>query len=224
MLRHIRTAALLLGLLTVLTGVIYPLVVTVVAQAVFPWQANGSLVKHPRLIRQLVRKDGERAGQELLGPSETWVGSELIGQSFTDPKYFWSRPSATAPVAYNGLGGSGSNQAATNPALVEAVRERIAKLQSADPGNQAQIPVDLVTTSSSGLDPHISVAAALYQVSRVAQARKSDSTTLNAIVQSHVEGPTLGVFGQSRVNVLKLNLDLDAYFSQRSAKNASTTP
>ena len=224
MLRHIRTAALLLGLLTVLTGVIYPLVVTVVAQAVFPWQANGSLVKHPRLIRELVPKDGERVGQEQLGPSEMWVGSELIGQSFTDPKYFWGRPSATAPVAYNGLGGSGSNQAATNPALVEAVRERIAKLQSADPGNHAPIPVDLVTTSSSGLDPHISEAAALYQVNRVAQARKSDSTTLNAIVQSHVEGPTMGVFGQSRVNVLKLNLDLDAYFSHRSAKDTSTTP
>ena len=224
MLHLIRTAALLLGLLTVLTGLIYPLIVTVVAQAVFPWQANGSLVKHPRLIRQLVPRDGERVGPEHPGTSEMWVGSELIGQSFNDPKYFWGRPSATASVAYNGLGGSGSNQAATNPALVEAVRERVARLQSADPGNHAQIPVDLVTASSSGLDPHISEAAALYQVSRVARVRKSDSTTLNTIVQSHVERPTMGVFGQSRVNVLKLNLELDTYFSKRSAEDTSPTP
>lgn len=220
MIQILRTAALLLGLLTLLTGLVYPLLVTVVAQTVFPKQANGSLLKYPDAKQQLVSKESLRSVKDVADPSQMWIGSELIGQAFTDPKYFWSRPSATAPVAYNGLGGSGSNLAATNPALVESVRERVAKLRAADPDNQTLVPIDLVTASSSGLDPHISEAGALYQVNRVARARNTDPSAVSKMVLGLVERPTIGIFGQSRVNVLKLNLVLDEAFAASSSQEA----
>src|SRR6266545_3934842 len=187
MLAQLRPAILVLVLLTVVTGVVYPLVVTGIAQAVFPFQAQGSLVV----------KDGKV------------VGSALIGQPFDDPKYFWSRPSATSPFADNAAASSGSNLSPTNPALVKAVQDRVEALRAADPGNSAPVPVDLVTASASGLDPHISPAAALYQVSRVAKARKTDPAEVRQLVERHVESRTLGVLGEPRVNVLALNLALD---------------
>jgi potassium-transporting ATPase KdpC subunit len=188
MIRQLRPAILSLVLLTLLTGIIYPLVVTVVAQIIFPAQANGSL---------------------LTAGGKT-VGSELIGQPFDDPKYFWSRPSATSPYPYNAAASSGSNLGPTNPALVNGVADRITALQAADPGNKQPIPVDLVTASGSGLDPDISVAAALYQVPRVARIRGVDEATVRSLVDRHVEGRNLGILGEPRVNVLQLNLALDA--------------
>src|SRR2546428_8057436 len=164
MLTHIRAAIVSLVLFTVVTGVAYPVLVTVIAQLVFPNQANGSLIV----------KDGKG------------LGSRLIGQPFDDPKYFWSRPSATSPFGYNAGSSSGSNLSPTNPALVKAVQERVDALRAADPDTKAPVPVDLVTASGSGLDPHISPAAALYQVHRVAKVRKLDE----AAVQRLVEQPT----------------------------------
>jgi len=184
---HLRPALILLVVLTVVTGVIYPVIVTVIAQVVFPHQANGSLIV----------KDGKV------------VGSALIGQPFDDPKYFWGRPSATTPFPYNAASSSGSNLSPTNPALVKSVQERVDALRAADPGNTAPVPVDLVTASGSGLDPHISPAAALYQVSRVAKARKLDPSVVRDLVERHTEGRQLGFLGEPRVNVLALNLDLD---------------
>jgi K+-transporting ATPase ATPase C chain len=188
MLKELKPALLMLALLTVVTGAAYPLLVTGVAQAVFPRQANGSLI--------------ERDGKV--------VGSELIGQPFTDPKYFWGRPSATGPVPYNAGASSGSNLGPTNPALEEAVKARIAALKAADPGNHAPIPVDLVTASGSGLDPHISPAAAEYQVARVARLRNLTPDAVRALVAKHTEGRQLSVLGEPRVNVLQLNLVLDS--------------
>lgn len=196
MIQIFKTASILFGLLTVLTGVIYPLGVTLIAQAVFPRAANGSLIEKP--------------GEGTQPSQGKWAGSELIGQPFTDPAYFWGRPSATAPFAFNSLGGSGSNQAPTNPALTDAVRDRVKTLRDADPGNDAPVPIDLVTASASGLDPHISEAAALYQASRVARERDVDVSTVKKLVSAHTEKPTVGILGQTRVNVLKLNRDLDA--------------
>ena len=190
MLTHLRTAVVMLLALTVVTGVAYPLVVTGIAQLVFPREANGSLVLN----------DGQV------------VGSTLIGQAFDDPKYFWSRPSATSPSPYNAGSSSGSNQGPTNPALYEAVKGRVDALRAADPGNRAPVPVDLVTASASGLDPHISPAAALYQAGRVARARNVDEPKVRALVERHIEGRTWGVLGEPRVNVLALNLALDATF------------
>jgi potassium-transporting ATPase KdpC subunit len=187
MLAHLRTAVLMLIALTVVTGLVYPLIVTGIAQAVFPRQANGSLVV----------RDGKV------------VGTALIGQSFDDPKYFWSRPSATSPFPYNAGSSSGSNQGSTNPALHEAVKGRIEALRAADPGNTAPIPVDLVTASGSGLDPHITPAAALYQTGRVARVRKLDEVSLRALVEGLVETRQWGMLGEPRVNVLLLNLALD---------------
>jgi K+-transporting ATPase ATPase C chain len=184
---HIRASLILIGLLTVVTGVIYPLVITGIAQVAFPTQANGSLVV--------------KGGQV--------VGSTLLGQPFDDPKYFWARPSATNPFPSNAAASSGSNQGPLSPALPQAVQARGDALRAADPGNIAAVPVDLVTASGSGLDPHISPAAALYQVPRVARERKLDVETVRTLVERHIEGRALGILGEPRVNVLALNLALD---------------
>jgi K+-transporting ATPase ATPase C chain len=188
MLSQLRPALMILALLTLVTGVAYPLLVTAIAQAVFPSQAQGSLIV----------KDGKV------------VGSRLIGQPFDDPKYFWSRPSATSPFADNAGSSSGSNLSPTNPDLVKAVQGRVDALRAADPGNTAPVPVDLVTASGSGLDPHISPAAALYQVPRVAKARELQPEAVRQMVERHTEGRFLGLLGEPRVNVLAINLALDA--------------
>jgi K+-transporting ATPase ATPase C chain len=187
MLKELKPAVLMLVLLTALAGAIYPALITGLAQALFPKQANGSLVE----------QDGKV------------VGSELIGQPFSDPKYFWPRPSATGPVPYNAGASSGSNQGPLNPALEDAVKARIAALKTADPGNTAPIPVDLVTASGSGLDPHISPAAAEYQVMRVARIRGLAHKEVRRLVAAHTESRQLGGLGEPRVNVLTLNLALD---------------
>jgi K+-transporting ATPase ATPase C chain len=179
---------MILLLLTLVTGVAYPLLVTGVAQAVFPSQSRGSLIL----------KDGKV------------VGSSLIGQPFDDPKYFWSRPSATSPFADNAGSSTGSNLSPTNPDLIKAVQGRVDALRAADPGNTAPVPVDLVTASGSGLDPHISPAAAFYQAPRVAKARKLAPETVRALVERHIEGRFLGFLGEPRVNVLALNMALDS--------------
>ena len=171
-----RPAIVLLLLMTVVTGVAYPLVVTGIAQAVFPGQAAGSLIV----------KDGKA------------VGSRLIGQAFSDPKYFWSRPSATTPQPYNGTGSTGSNYGPLNPALTDAVKQRIAALRAADPDNTAPVPIDLVTASGSGLDPEISVAGALYQADRVARVRGLPPERVRALIAAHTEGRLLGILGEPR--------------------------
>lgn len=183
--------------LTVLTGVIYPLAVTGIAQVAFSSQANGSLIEHNGKL----------------------LGSSLIGQPFSDPKYFWSRPSATGPTPYNAGASSGSNQGPLNPALHEAVTARIEALRAADPDNKQPIPVDLVTASGSGLDPHISPAAAEYQLKRVAMARGISAEKLKELVDEHSDGRTLGLLGEPRVNVLELNLALD----RRTAGDSSAS-
>ncbi len=184
---QLRAALVILGVFTVVTGIGYPLLVTGIAQALFPHQANGSMIV----------KDGQP------------VGSELIGQPFGDPKYFWGRLSATASFPYNAAASSGSNLGPTNPALQDAVQARIKALHDADPGNTAPIPVDLVTASGSGLDPDISLAAALYQVPRVARSRGLDPAQVEALVRQHTSGRQWGLLGEPRVNVLQLNLALD---------------
>ncbi len=185
---HLRPALVILGLLTVLTGFVYPLMVTGMAQLFFPRQANGSLI-----IR-----DGKP------------VGSMLIGQPFGAPQYFWSRPSATSPFPYNAAASAGSNLGPTNAALVKAVQARIDALKAADPGNPKPIPVDLVTASASGLDPHISPAAAEYQIRRVASSRGMDEAVVRQLVVRHTEERQWGILGEPRVHVLELNLALDA--------------
>ena len=198
MFSHFRPALTLLIFFTIVTGAIYPLVVTQISQVVFPNKANGSLI--------------ERSGKP--------VGSALIGQPFSNPEYFWGRPSATSPFPYNASASSGSNQGPLNPALAEAVEARIKALREADPGNTAPVPVDLVTASGSGLDPHISPAAAAYQVSRVARARGLDVQKVRALVADATEGRQLGFLGEPRVNVLKLNLALDAARQHNAATDA----
>lgn len=183
----IRPALVLFFILTLITGVGYPLLVTGVAQSLFPSQAAGSIIT----------RDGKA------------VGSELIGQNFTDPKHFWGRPSATGPMPYNASASSGSNQGQLNPALTDAVKSRIGALRAADPGNIKSVPIDLVPASASGLDPHISPAAANYQVSRVAKARGLAVDKVQALVDAQTELPLFGVLGEPRVNVLQLNLALD---------------
>jgi K+-transporting ATPase ATPase C chain len=183
----IRPALVLFALLTIVTGIVYPALTTVVARVAFPDQAAGSLVT----------KDGQV------------VGSRLIGQSFGDPKYFWGRPSATSPMAYNGANSGGSNQGPSNSALVDAVKGRIDALKQADPQNTAPVPVDLVTASGSGLDPEISLAAANWQAARVARARGMSTDVLQRLIETHATGRFLGLLGEPRVNVLELNLDLD---------------
>jgi K+-transporting ATPase ATPase C chain len=190
MANQIKPAIVILLLFTVLTGIAYPLAVTLIAQTVFPKQANGS----------------------LQGVKEQPLGSELIGQAFSRPEYFWARPSATSPVPYNGGASGGSNQGPTNPALIDAVQARIKALREADPANTEPLPVDLVTSSASGLDPHISPAAAAYQISRVAKARHMSPDSVRELVERYTETRQWGIFGEPRVNVLKLNLALDQRF------------
>lgn len=186
MLTMIRPTLVMLCLLTLLTGMAYPLLVTAIAQLVFPEQANGSLVVKEQRV----------------------LGSALVGQPFDDPKYFWGRPSATSP-AYNGGASSGSNLGPLNPALLEAIEARVAALREQDPANTSLVPVDLVTASGSGLDPHISPAAALYQVTRVAARRGLEPQRVRALVESHIEARMFGILGEPTVNVLLLNLALD---------------
>jgi K+-transporting ATPase ATPase C chain len=185
--KYLRPALTILGLMTLITGILYPLLITGLAQGIFPRQAGGSL-----LVRE---------GRP--------VGSQLIGQPFSDPRYFWGRLSATSPFPYNAASSTGSNLGPTNPALVEVVKARIAALRAADPGNRLPIPADLVTASGSGLDPHISVEAALYQVGRVARARGLGEEQVQKLIVRNTAGRQLGVLGEPRVNVLKLNLELD---------------
>lgn len=184
---QLRPALVLLGVLTLITGFLYPLVITGLGQMLFPRQANGSLIM----------KDGKP------------VGSSLIGQPFDAPKYFWGRPSATSPFPYNAAASSGSNLGPTNDALIKAVQARIDALKTADPDNPLPLPVDLVTASGSGLDPHISPASAAYQVRRVARARGMEEAVVSQLVSLHSEGRQLGILGEPRVNVLTLNLSLD---------------
>ncbi len=187
MLRHFRISIILLGLFTLLTGVIYPVVTTIVGQALFSYRANGSLIKSGGAI----------------------VGSELIGQSFTDPRYFWGRLSATVPYPYNAGSSSGSNLGPLNPQLTDLVRKRVQSLRNADFTGGTPVPVDLVTASGSGLDPHISPAAAYFQASRVARARGIGEENVRALISRYTEGRQLGILGEQRVNVLLLNLALD---------------
>ena len=183
----IRPALSLFILMTLVTGVLYPLAVTGVAKLAFADQASGSLIV----------RDGKT------------VGSALIGQHFSDPGHFWGRPSATGPMPYNGGGSSGSNQGPLNPALVDAAKGRIEALKAADPDNKGPVPVDLVSASASGLDPHISVAGAQYQAARVARARGIEPAAVQSLIARHTEERLLGVFGEPRINVLALNLALD---------------
>ena len=186
--KELKSAVMMLLAMTVVTGVAYPLVVTAIAQIAFPSQANGSLITK----------------------GSTLVGSSLIGQPFSSDKYFWSRNSATSPMAYNGASSSGSNLGPLNPALNDAVTGRVTALVDADPEHRKPVPVDLVTSSGSGLDPHITLAGARYQVPRVAQARGLDPKVVLRLVDDHSEGRQLGFLGEPRVNVLELNLALDA--------------
>jgi potassium-transporting ATPase KdpC subunit len=183
----IRPAVVFMIVMTLLTGVIYPLLITAIAQVAFPEQANGSLIH-----------DGDRI-----------VGSTLIGQPFDDPKYFWTRPSGTGPFGYNAAASSGSNLAPTEPNLAAAFKSRVEAVKQADPSNDKPIPVDLITASGSGLDPDISPAAAEYQVARVAKARGLAEDALRELVKKHTTLRTLGLLGEDRVNVVTLNLDLD---------------
>ena len=184
----IRPVLVLSVALTLVTGVAYPLVVTGAAQTLFPMQAGGSLI-------------------EVNGKA---VGSALIGQNFSDPQYFWGRPSATGPMPYNASASGGSNQGPLNPALVDAVKGRVQALRAADPGNTAPVPVDLVTASASGLDPHVSPAGALYQAARVARVRGMAVEKVQTLVEQHTETPLWGLLGEPRVNVLRLNLAVQA--------------
>ncbi len=195
-LKNSRTAITTLVLFTILTGLLYPLVVTGFAQLVFPYKANGSLIK----------KDGKA------------IGSELIGQPFIDPKYFWSRPSATVPSAYDAGASSGSNYGPINQIYFNRVKKRIQDLKAVDSTNTQSVPVDLVTTSGSGLDPHISVAAALYQLPRVTRIRNLNQNQVRSMLAQCTKGRQLGSLGESRVNVLKLNLALDAMQSSSGGK------
>jgi K+-transporting ATPase KdpC subunit len=191
--RQFRPALLIFILLTILTGILYPVLVTVIAQLVFPAQANGSLIEE----------------------NGTVVGSALIGQSFTSPKYFWGRPSATSPEPYNASSSSGSNLGPSNPALLDAVKARVDALHAADPTNTLPVPVDLVTASASGLDPDISVANAMLQAPRVAAVRGLSEEELRSLIEEHITSRDLGVFGEPRVNVLELNLALESGTRQR---------
>jgi K+-transporting ATPase ATPase C chain len=188
LLRSIRPALSLLVALTLLLGLVYPVLITGIARVAFPDAASGSLVV----------RDGKL------------VGSRLIGQAFSEPKYFWGRPSATSPQPYNALASSGSNLGPLNPALIDSVKAGVASLRAADPDQPLPVPVELVSASASGLDPEISPAAAAWQASRVAQARGMSIAAVEALISAHTSGPLLGLLGEARVNVLALNLALDA--------------
>ncbi len=188
--RTLRSSLMMLLVMTVITGIAYPLLVTALSQMIFPRAANGSLVT---------------SGGKT-------VGSELVGQAFTSPRYFWSRPSATGPYPYNAAASSGANLGPTNQALLDRVQKEVARLRDAHPGSTGPIPGDLVTTSGSGLDPEISPAAAYFQVQRVATARGASSEALRHLVDEHLQGRDLGFLGEPRVNVLLLNLALDEKF------------
>ena len=188
-LKHLKSSVIILGLFTIITGLLYPLMVTGIAQLIFPDKANGSLV----------RRDGKV------------VGTRLVGQPFSEPKYFWSRPSATSPFPYNAGSSSGSNYGPLNPTYLDSVQKRVHNLRQADPGNMAPIPVDLVTASGSGLDPHISLAAALYQIPRIARVRGLYESTVRSLVDSCTDGRQWGFLGEPSVNVLELNISLDTY-------------
>ena len=194
--KNLRIAFIMLALFTILTGLFYPLAITGIAQIFFPYKANGSLIK----------KDGKA------------IGSELIGQPFTDPRYFWSRPSATGPFPYNAGASSGSNYGPLNPAYLHGVNKRVQDLKAVDSFNSQQVPVDLITASGSGLDPHISVASALYQLDRVAKMRNMQTAQIRSLITQYAEGRTLGFLGEPRVNVLKLNLTLDEIQSVSGGK------
>ena len=193
---HLRPALVTLALFSVITGLAYPLAVTAIGQLLFPEKANGSLIRS----------------------DSTFVGSELIGQSFTQPRYFWGRPSATGSIPYDASASSGSNYGPLNQTFLDAVEKRVDTLRAADPGNTNPVPVDLVTSSGSGLDPHISVAAALYQIPRVARLRERSKADIRAIVDRHTDGRQWGMFGEARVNVLLLNLDLDGRLNRSGGK------
>jgi K+-transporting ATPase ATPase C chain len=195
-LKSLRTSIITIVLFTVLTGFIYPLLVTGIAQLIFPGKANGSMLT----------KDGKA------------IGSELIGQAFSSPKYFWSRLSATSPFAYNAGASSGSNYGPLNPALLEATGKRMKELKALDSLNTSPVPVDLVTASGSGLDPHISVAAAIYQVARVARSRHVSEQQIRLLLDQYTEGRHLGILGEPRVNVLRLNLAMDEMKSASEVK------
>jgi K+-transporting ATPase ATPase C chain len=185
--RYLRPGLSLLAALTLLLGLIYPLIITGVSKVAFRPQAEGSLIKR----------------------GDTLIGSRLIGQSFSDPKYFWGRPSATSPQPNNGIGSGGSNLGPLNPALIDKVNANAKALRDADPTNQQPIPVELVTASASGLDPDISPAAAQYQAARVARTRNLPVAVVQSLITEHTRGPFLGIFGESQINVLELNLALD---------------
>ncbi len=196
LLKYLRTSVITLVLFTVLTGVFYPFLVTRIAQLVFPSKANGSLLKNNGKV----------------------FGSELIGQPFSDSKYFWSRPSATGPFPYNAAASSGSNNGPINQVYLDGVKKRIQDLKAVDSSNTQPVPVDIVTSSGSGLDPHISVAAALYQLPRVARIRNLSQDKLHSLVVQYTEGRQLGFLGEPRVNVLRLNLALDKMQSLSGGK------
>lgn len=197
--KQMKTATILLLLMILLTGLIYPAIVTLLAQMIFPWQANGSLIKSKNKI----------------------IGSVLIGQSFSEPKYFWGRPSATQPYPYNATNSAGSNLGPSNPALKIIVMQRIAQFQKTDPKNTNDIPVDLVTASASGLDPEISPLAAVYQIPRVAAARKLSEQQINMLINTLIINPTFGMLGQARINVLQLNIALDNLQNTTGSDNDS---
>lgn len=195
--KQLKTSVILLLLMTILTGVIYPSLITVIAQTLFPWQANGSLIKNNNKV----------------------IGSALIGQSFNGANYFWSRPSATLPFPYNAANSGGSNLGPSNPALADLVKIRIANLRQSEPQNKELIPVDLVTASGSGLDPEISPAAAYYQASRVAEARNLSLVQVHQLIDTFTQKPTFDILGEARVNVLELNLALDQLQNSEGKNN-----
>jgi potassium-transporting ATPase KdpC subunit len=215
--RHIlRAAVVVFAALTFMTGIVYPTVITFLAQGIFPYQANGSLIRPDEQAHEHdhINLLDWRGAYQTHGKANVVLGSELIGQEFRERRYFWGRPSATSPVPYNGAASTGSNLGPTNEAQLQAVRNRIDAVLNSSPDYQSPIPIDLVTASASGLDPHISPAAADYQVPRVAIARGVGEYVVRRLVAQNIEGRTWGVLGEPRVSVLRLNLALDELKSE----------